>query len=133
MIYYLDAKPVLKLLQEAVKFMEHSPEKWIQGAHYADSKKRSTFLGNPNVVYYDTTGILWMLARKHSIDDIFVDFVIQKILQDIQATHPECDNLSVYNDNYSEHPSHALHLFISTLDSLTKESKKHGGKFRQIS
>lgn len=133
MIYYLDAKPVLKLLQETVKFIEHFPEKWIKGAHYADSKKRSTFLGNPNVVYYDMTGMLWMCAKKHNIDDIFVDFVIKQIMKKVRVAHPECDNLSVYNDNYAESSDHFLVLFIAVNDHLTSEATKYGGRFRQVS
>lgn len=132
MITYLDSRPVLKLVEETLNFIEKNENKWIQGAHYADSKKRPTFLGNPNVVYYDLTGMLWMLAKKYNINDTYVDFAIQHMLEDIQRVHPECDNLSVYNDSYAEYVGHVYHVVLVALEQLREESKTYGGRFKRV-
>lgn len=132
MITYLDSRPVLKLVEEALNFIEKNPDKWIQGAHYADNKKRATFLGNPNVVYYDLTGMLWMLAKRHNIEEVSVDYVIQHIVAYIQQVHPECDNLSVYNDLYATHIGHIQHAILVTLEHMREESKLYGGRFKRV-
>jgi hypothetical protein len=133
MITYLDSRPVLNLAEKVLDFIEKNPDKWIQGAHYADSKKRPTFLGNPNVVYYDLTGMLWMLAKRHNIEDACVDYVIQHIVADIQLVYPECDNLSVYNDLYATYVGHIQHAILVTLEHMREESKLYGGRFKRVS